>query len=106
MNKQKRQDPQSLKDIRIPVEPLIPECEVCERQKAHFYCTECKVHYCKACESELHTSSFLKKRHKEFISKEPYVRQENYVMIGNGNKNSQVSEIDPNGNFRRSSKKD
>ncbi|KAJ6251291.1 hypothetical protein M0813_15172 [Anaeramoeba flamelloides] len=77
MNKQKRQDPESLKDIRIPVEPLIPECEVCERQKAHFYCTKCEVHYCKACESELHTSSFLKKRHKEFVSKEPYVPREN-----------------------------
>ncbi|KAJ6247568.1 hypothetical protein M0813_18539 [Anaeramoeba flamelloides] len=77
MNKQKRQDPQSLKDIGIPVEPLIPECEVCERQKANFYCTKCEVHYCKACESELHTSSFLKKRHKEFVSKEPYVPREN-----------------------------
>ncbi|KAJ6245152.1 hypothetical protein M0813_20601 [Anaeramoeba flamelloides] len=76
MNKQKRQDPQSLKDIQIPVEPLIPECEVCEKQKANFYCTKCEVHYCKACESELHTSSFLKKRHKEFVSKEPYVPRE------------------------------
>ncbi|KAJ6255177.1 hypothetical protein M0813_11658 [Anaeramoeba flamelloides] len=77
MKQQKRQDPQRLKDIQIPVEPLIPECEVCEKQIANFYCTKCEVHYCKACESELHTSSFLKKRHKEFISKEPYVPREN-----------------------------
>ncbi|KAJ3451553.1 tripartite motif-containing protein [Anaeramoeba flamelloides] len=73
---QKSQDPKSLRDIRIPVEPKIPQCEVCEEKKADFYCTKCEVHYCKACESELHTSSFLKKRHKEFISKEPYVSQE------------------------------
>ncbi|KAJ3426518.1 zinc finger protein constans-like [Anaeramoeba flamelloides] len=84
MNKQKRQDPkrskeiqdpQRLKDIRIPVEPLIPECEVCERQKAHFYCTVCKVHYCQNCESQVHTS-FLKKKHKEFTFQEPYDPQE------------------------------
>ncbi|KAJ6252098.1 hypothetical protein M0813_14540 [Anaeramoeba flamelloides] len=76
MNKQKRQDPQRLKDIRIPVEPLIPECEVCERQKAHFYCTVCKIHYCQNCESQVHTT-FLKKKHKEFIFQEPYNPQEN-----------------------------
>ncbi|KAJ6249653.1 tripartite motif-containing protein [Anaeramoeba flamelloides] len=74
--KQKSQDTKSLRDIRIPVEPKIPQCEICEEKKADFYCTKCEVHYCKACESELHTSSFLKKRHKEFISKEPYVSQE------------------------------
>ncbi|KAJ6251910.1 hypothetical protein M0813_14766 [Anaeramoeba flamelloides] len=76
MNKQKRQDPQRLKDIRIPVEPLIPECEVCEKQKANFYCTECKVHYCQNCESQVHTS-FLKKKHQEFTFQEPYDPQEN-----------------------------
>ncbi|KAJ3428036.1 hypothetical protein M0812_25668 [Anaeramoeba flamelloides] len=74
--KQKSQDPKRLRDIRIPVEPQIPQCEVCEEKKADFYCTECKVHYCKACESEVHTSSFWKKRHKEFIFQEPYFPQE------------------------------
>ncbi|KAJ6252891.1 hypothetical protein M0813_13753 [Anaeramoeba flamelloides] len=74
--KQKSQDPKRLRDIRIPVEPQIPRCEVCEEKKADFYCTECKVHYCKACESEVHTSSFWKKRHKEFIFQEPDFPQE------------------------------
>ncbi|KAJ6253189.1 zinc finger protein [Anaeramoeba flamelloides] len=69
--KQKSQDPKRLRDIRIPVEPKIPQCQVCEEKKADFYCTECKVHYCQNCESELHTS-FLKKKHKEFIFQEPY----------------------------------
>ncbi|KAJ6237803.1 e3 ubiquitin-protein ligase trim56 [Anaeramoeba flamelloides] len=73
---QKSQDPKRLKDIRIPVEPQIPQCEVCEEKKADFYCTECKVHYCQNCESEVHTSSFWKKRHKEFIFQEPYVPRE------------------------------
>ncbi|KAJ3433367.1 tripartite motif-containing protein [Anaeramoeba flamelloides] len=73
--KQKSQDPKRRRVIRIPVEPLIPECEVCEEKKADFYCTECKVHYCQNCESEVHTS-FLKKKHKEFIFQEPYVSQE------------------------------
>ncbi|KAJ3442038.1 bonus isoform c-related [Anaeramoeba flamelloides] len=76
LNKQKRQDPQRLKDIRIPVEPLIPECEVCERQKANFYCTECKVHYCQNCESQVHTS-FWKRKHNGSIFQEPYIPQEN-----------------------------
>ncbi|KAJ6227553.1 hypothetical protein M0813_09792 [Anaeramoeba flamelloides] len=80
MNKQKRQDPQRLKDIRIPVEPLIPECEVCEKQKAHFYCTVCKVHYCQNCESQVHTS-FLKKKHQEFTLQEPYNAQEKKCPI-------------------------
>ncbi|KAJ3429743.1 hypothetical protein M0812_25103 [Anaeramoeba flamelloides] len=84
MNKQKRQDPQSLKDIRIPVEPLIPECEVCEKQKAHFYCTVCKVHYCQNCESQVHTS-FLKKKHQEFTFQEPYDPQENNCPIHKNN---------------------
>ncbi|KAJ6252909.1 tripartite motif-containing protein [Anaeramoeba flamelloides] len=74
--KQKSQDPKRLRDIRIPVEPQIPQCEVCEEKKADFYCTKCEVHYCKACESEVHTSSFWKKRHKEFIFQEPYFPQE------------------------------
>ncbi|KAJ6244385.1 tripartite motif-containing protein [Anaeramoeba flamelloides] len=70
--KQKSQDPKRLRNIRIPVEHEIPQCEVCEEKKADFYCTECKVHYCQNCESEVHTS-FWKKKHKEFIFQEPYV---------------------------------
>ncbi|KAJ3427759.1 b-box zinc finger protein [Anaeramoeba flamelloides] len=70
--KQKSQDPKRLRNIRIPVELEIPQCEVCEEKKADFYCTECKVHYCQNCESEVHTS-FWKKKHKEFIFQEPYV---------------------------------
>ncbi|KAJ6237795.1 tripartite motif-containing protein [Anaeramoeba flamelloides] len=73
---QKSQGPKRSKDIRIPVEPQIPQCEVCEEKKADFYCTECKVHYCQNCESEVHTSSFWKKRHEEFIFQEPYVPRE------------------------------
>ncbi|KAJ6245816.1 hypothetical protein M0813_20236 [Anaeramoeba flamelloides] len=85
MNKQKRQDPQRLKDIRIPVETLIPECEVCEKQKAHFYCTECKVHYCQNCESQVHTS-FWKRKHNGSIFQEPYIPQENNCPIHKNNK--------------------
>ncbi|KAJ6255082.1 hypothetical protein M0813_11739 [Anaeramoeba flamelloides] len=85
MNKQKRQDPQILKDIRIPVEPLIPECQVCEKQKANFYCTKCEIHYCQNCESQVHTS-FLKKKHKEFTFQEPYNPQENNCSIHQNNK--------------------
>ncbi|KAJ6252076.1 hypothetical protein M0813_14625 [Anaeramoeba flamelloides] len=69
--KQKSQDPKTLRDIRIPVEPKIPQCQVCEEKKADFYCSIDKVHYCQNCESEVHTS-FLKKKHKEFIFQEPY----------------------------------
>ncbi|KAJ6237804.1 spry domain containing socs box protein [Anaeramoeba flamelloides] len=72
---QKSQGPKRSKDIRIPVEPQIPQCEVCEEKKADFYCTECKVHYCQNCESEVHTSSW-KKKHEEFIFQEPYVPRE------------------------------
>ncbi|KAJ6254818.1 zinc finger protein [Anaeramoeba flamelloides] len=70
--KQKSQDIKILRDIRIPVEPKIPQCQVCEKKKADFYCTECKVHYCQNCKSEVHTS-FWKKKHKDFIFQEPYV---------------------------------
>ncbi|KAJ6239924.1 hypothetical protein M0813_24845 [Anaeramoeba flamelloides] len=73
--KQKSQDPKTLRAIRIPVEPQISQCMVCEEKKADFYCTECKVHYCQNCESEVHTS-FWKKKHKEFIFQEPYFPQE------------------------------
>ncbi|KAJ6238458.1 tripartite motif-containing 33 [Anaeramoeba flamelloides] len=76
MNKQKSQDPETLRNVRIPVEPLIPECEVCEKQKANFYCTECKVHYCQNCESQVHTS-FWKRKHNGSIFQEPYIPQEN-----------------------------
>ncbi|KAJ3446846.1 bonus isoform c-related [Anaeramoeba flamelloides] len=75
--KQKRQDPQRFKDTQIPVEPPIPQCQVCEKQKANFYCTKCDVHYCQNCEPQVHTSSFLKKRHQEFIFQEPYNPFEN-----------------------------
>ncbi|KAJ3428056.1 zinc finger protein constans-like [Anaeramoeba flamelloides] len=92
--KQKSQDPKRLKDIRIPVEPQIPQCEVCEEKKADFYCTKCEVHYCKACESELHTSSFLKKSHKEFVSKEPYVSRENKNTIKFLQESNEIIEKD------------
>ncbi|KAJ3440870.1 tripartite motif-containing protein [Anaeramoeba flamelloides] len=70
--KQKSQGTKILRDVRIPVEPKIPQCQVCEKKKADFYCTECKVHYCQNCKSEVHTS-FWKKKHKDFIFQEPYV---------------------------------
>ncbi|KAJ6252074.1 b-box zinc finger protein [Anaeramoeba flamelloides] len=68
---QKSQGPKRLRDIQIPAEPQIPQCEVCEEKKADFYCSIDKVHYCQNCELEVHTS-FLKKKHKEFIFQEPY----------------------------------
>ncbi|KAJ3435726.1 pep-cterm sorting domain-containing protein [Anaeramoeba flamelloides] len=80
MNKQKSQDPETLRNVRIPVEPLIPECEVCEKQKANFYCTECKVHYCENCESQVHTS-FWKRKHNGFIFQEPYIPQEKSEIL-------------------------
>ncbi|KAJ6252894.1 tripartite motif-containing protein [Anaeramoeba flamelloides] len=59
--------------LTYPIQAFIPQCEVCEENRSDFYCTECKVHYCKKCESEVHTSSFWKKKHQEFIFQEPYV---------------------------------
>ncbi|KAJ3435665.1 tripartite motif-containing protein [Anaeramoeba flamelloides] len=69
--KQKSQDPKRSRDLRIPVEPLVPQCEVCEEKKADFYCTKCEFYYCKNCESQVHTP-FFKKKHQEFISK-PFI---------------------------------
>ncbi|KAJ6239799.1 tripartite motif-containing protein [Anaeramoeba flamelloides] len=76
--KQDNEDPKIQRDIRIPVEPLIPQCEVCEEKKADFYCSIDKVHYCKNCESDVHTP-FLKKKHKESIFKEPYIQQKEII---------------------------
>ncbi|KAJ6230368.1 e3 ubiquitin-protein ligase trim [Anaeramoeba flamelloides] len=70
--KQKSQDPKRSRDLRIPVEPLVPQCEVCEAKKADFYCTKCEFYYCKNCESQVHTP-FFKKKHQEFIYKEPFI---------------------------------
>ncbi|KAJ3428005.1 tripartite motif-containing 33-like [Anaeramoeba flamelloides] len=63
--------------LTYPIQAFIPQCEVCEENRSDFYCTECKVHYCKKCESEVHTSSFWKKKHQEFIFQEPYVPRKN-----------------------------
>ncbi|KAJ6237766.1 hypothetical protein M0813_26559 [Anaeramoeba flamelloides] len=70
--KQKNQDPKRLRDIQIPFEHQIPQCEVCEEKKADCYCTKCKIHYCQNCEPQVHTPFFWKK-HINFIYKEPYV---------------------------------
>ncbi|KAJ3428069.1 zinc finger protein constans-like [Anaeramoeba flamelloides] len=70
--KQKSQDPKRLRDIQIPFEHKIPQCQVCEEKKADCYCTECKVHYCQNCEPKVHTPFSLKK-HINFIYQEPYV---------------------------------
>ncbi|KAJ6252916.1 hypothetical protein M0813_13779 [Anaeramoeba flamelloides] len=70
--KQKIKYSKPAKYTTYPIQVFIPQCEVCEKNRSDFYCTECKVHYCQNCESEVHTS-FWKKKHKEFIFQEPYV---------------------------------
>ncbi|KAJ6247406.1 tripartite motif-containing protein [Anaeramoeba flamelloides] len=70
--RRKNQDPKRLKDIQIPVDLPIPECGVCEKKRADFYCTKCEIHYCQNCEPEVHTS-FWKKKHRESIFKVPYI---------------------------------
>ncbi|KAJ6230322.1 tripartite motif-containing protein [Anaeramoeba flamelloides] len=72
---QKNQDPQKPRDLRIPIEPLMTQCQVCEEKKADFYCSKDEVHYCQNCESQVHTP-FMKKKHQEFIFKEPYIQRE------------------------------
>ncbi|KAJ3435688.1 tripartite motif-containing protein [Anaeramoeba flamelloides] len=73
--KPKIQDPKSFRDIQIPIEALISQCQVCEEKKADFYCKIDKVHYCQNCESQVHTP-FMKKKHLEFIFIEPFIPKE------------------------------
>ncbi|KAJ3428804.1 zinc finger protein constans-like [Anaeramoeba flamelloides] len=59
----KSQDLERFKDIQIQIKQqqqtaAIPECEVCEQQKADFYCETCKIHYCINCESQVHTPHY------------------------------------------------
>ncbi|KAJ3441587.1 b-box zinc finger protein [Anaeramoeba flamelloides] len=70
----KEQQNNEVRQLQVPVELPGPQCEVCEETKADFYCTKCEAHYCQNCESEVHTL-FWKKKHKEFIFKEPYTPQ-------------------------------
>ncbi|KAJ3437121.1 tripartite motif-containing 33-like [Anaeramoeba flamelloides] len=74
--KQKNKDPNRLRDIQIPVELQLPQCQVCEEKKADFYCKECKVHCCKNCESQVHTP-YLRELHYESTFKEPYIQEIN-----------------------------
>ncbi|KAJ3442046.1 b-box zinc finger protein [Anaeramoeba flamelloides] len=61
--RRKSQDLERFKDIQIQIKQqqqtaAIPECEVCEQQKADFYCETCKIHYCINCESQVHTPHY------------------------------------------------
>ncbi|KAJ6237775.1 tripartite motif-containing protein [Anaeramoeba flamelloides] len=70
--KKKSQDPKRLRDIQIPFEHQIPQCQVCKEKKADCYCTKCDIHYCQYCEPQVHTT-FSWKKHINFIYREPYV---------------------------------
>ncbi|KAJ3427583.1 hypothetical protein M0812_25207 [Anaeramoeba flamelloides] len=103
--KKKSQGPKTLRDIRIPVEPQIPQCEVCEEKKADFYCTECKVHYCQNCESEVHTSFFEEKSIKNSFSKNLIFHKRKSIPIYATNtiKNySYIAEIQSNETIQKS----
>ncbi|KAJ3439519.1 zinc finger protein constans-like [Anaeramoeba flamelloides] len=74
--RRRSQDLERFKDTQMQIKQqqpaAIPECEVCEQQKADFYCETCKIHYCINCESQVHTP-LIKKRHNLWIFKEPYI---------------------------------
>ncbi|KAJ3435694.1 hypothetical protein M0812_19436 [Anaeramoeba flamelloides] len=72
--KQNKKDRKRLRDLQIPVERTISKCQLCEEEKADFYCTKCEVHYCQNCELQLHTH-YLKKKHFKFVFKEPYIQR-------------------------------
>ncbi|KAJ6254049.1 cellulose synthase operon protein c [Anaeramoeba flamelloides] len=71
--KKENKDPRQLKDIRIPVDLPVPKCEVCQKKRSAYYCELDKIHYCKKCESKVHTLPLMKEKHAKFIFKEPYI---------------------------------
>ncbi|KAJ6228815.1 spry domain containing socs box protein [Anaeramoeba flamelloides] len=50
------------------------KCEVCSKENAKFFCSQCNVHYCQNCESEVN-DNFLKKKHEQFISQDTFVER-------------------------------
>ncbi|KAJ3429264.1 tripartite motif-containing protein [Anaeramoeba flamelloides] len=60
--------------IGLPTKTRI-KCEVCSKEDAEFYCSQCLVHYCLKCEDLVH-SHFLKKKHQKFISQDIFIKNQ------------------------------
>ncbi|KAJ6229042.1 tripartite motif-containing protein [Anaeramoeba flamelloides] len=58
------------------------KCEVCSKEDAEFYCSQCLVHYCQKCEAQVH-SSFMKKKHEKFISQDIFIERPESKEINN-----------------------
>ncbi|KAJ6236968.1 tripartite motif-containing protein [Anaeramoeba flamelloides] len=51
------------------------KCEVCSKENAEFYCSQCPVYYCQNCEARVH-GTFLKKKHEKFISQDIFIENQ------------------------------
>ncbi|KAJ6236967.1 spry domain containing socs box protein [Anaeramoeba flamelloides] len=47
--------------IGLPTKRRI-KCEVCSKEDAEFYCSQCTVYYCQKCEAQVHESDLLKQQ--------------------------------------------
>ncbi|KAJ3424362.1 tripartite motif-containing 59-related [Anaeramoeba flamelloides] len=58
-----------MNNINYPVgiQTDLPLCEGCEKAASEFYCSRCKIYYCRNCElTEVH-GKLLKKKHQKYI---------------------------------------
>ncbi|KAJ6236961.1 hypothetical protein M0813_27310 [Anaeramoeba flamelloides] len=60
--------------IGLPTKRRI-KCEVCSKEDAEFYCSQCPVYYCQKCEDLVHTP-FWKKKHEKFISQDIFIENQ------------------------------
>ncbi|KAJ6229041.1 hypothetical protein M0813_08541 [Anaeramoeba flamelloides] len=67
--------------IGLPTKTRI-KCEVCSKEDAEFYCSQCPVYYCQKCEAQVH-STFLKKKHEKFISQDIFIEKPESKEINN-----------------------
>ncbi|KAJ6229052.1 tripartite motif-containing protein [Anaeramoeba flamelloides] len=51
------------------------KCEVCSKEDAGFYCSQCPVYYCQNCEAQVHTP-FWKKKHQKFIAQDIFIENQ------------------------------
>ncbi|KAJ6229050.1 hypothetical protein M0813_08550 [Anaeramoeba flamelloides] len=61
------------------------KCEVCSKEDAEFYCSQCLVCYCQNCEAQVH-STFLKKKHEKFISQDTFIENQESKETNYNNK--------------------
>ncbi|KAJ6236959.1 hypothetical protein M0813_27308 [Anaeramoeba flamelloides] len=70
--------------IGLPTKRRI-KCEVCSKEDAGFYCSQCPVYYCQKCEAQVH-GHFLKKKHEKFISQDTFIENQESKEINTNNK--------------------